>query len=451
MRTVKIASGAGFGGDRIEPALDIIKQDAADYIMFECLAERTIALAQKKKLDNPELGYNPLLDYRMKKVIPLLKKHPIKIITNMGAANPVAAAKRIYELACESDMEDLKVAVIIGDNVIESIKRFYDHEIMENGEKLESLDGKIISANAYIGGRSISRALAKGADIVVTGREADPLLCSGPLMYEFGKSYEDYEFLGKTVVAGHLLECGGQVTGGDFADPGKKDVPDLWNLGFPIVEFEESGDFTISKLPDTGGMVTEATVKEQLLYEIQDPANYITPDVIADFSNLKTEQIKKDTVKVTGGSGKAATKTYKVSVGYEDGYIGTGEISYGGRNCLARGNLCIRIIEEHMKELADRVLEQRLDMIGVNSLFGNTSAIPTEPAEVRIRLAIRTENREDAKEAGREIESLYTNGPAGGGGARSGVSHIIAIASILMDKTCIQEDILWEGKKDEVI
>lgn len=452
MKRVRIASGAGFAGDRIEPALEIIRQNAADYIIFECLAERTIALAQKCRMKNSELGYNALLDYRMEKVIPLLKEHPVRIITNMGAANPKNAAKHIYEIAVRNGLEKLKIAVVEGDDVLNILEQFSKAEIMETGKPLDSLKGRIVSANAYIGGQGISKALEAGADIVVTGRVADPSLTTGALMYAFGKSYDDFDFIGKTVVAGHLLECGAQVTGGYYADPGKKDVPDLWCVGFPIINFDETGDFVISKLPESGGCVTEATVKEQLLYEIQDPSQYITPDVVADFSEIRVQEIGKDTVSVTGAAGRSETQTYKVSVGYEDGYIGTGEISYGGINCVARAELTAEILEKRFEEISNRILEKRIDIIGINSLYKDAlKQSLSEPVEVRVRLAVRTETESDAKEAGREVEALYTNGPAGGGGARSSVTHIISIASILIDKRYVHTEVFLEGEKYEVI
>jgi len=355
MKTIRIASGAGYAGDRIEPALDIIQRGNADYIIFECLAERTIALAQKEKLENPKKGYNPLLEYRMQKVIPLLAKHPLKIVTNMGAADPAAAADKIYEIACAHGLHYLKIVSIEGDDILADIGRYYDLPIMETGEKLGSIAGSIVSANAYTGGEAISEALAQGADIVITGRVADPALVAGPLMYEFGKSYSDYDFLGKAIVAGHLLECGGQVTGGYFADPGIKDVPELWNLGFPILAFGENGSMVLEKLPGTGGLLNAETAKEQLLYEIQDPANYLTPDVVADFSNITVEDIGKGEVLISGATGKPCTGTLKVSVGYLDGWIGEGEISYGGYNARARAELAGEVIRKRLLKLNDLV------------------------------------------------------------------------------------------------
>lgn len=445
MKTIRIASGAGFAGDRIEPALDIICRGNSDYIIFECLAERTIALAQAEKLTNPETGYNPLLNYRMEKIIPLLKEHPIKIITNMGAANPEAAAKRIRQLARKNGLNHLKVVAVLDDDVLGYVAGNSQLEIMENGAKLSSISGKIISANAYIGGHSITKALDLGADIVVTGRVADASLTTGPLMYEFKRAYDDYDFLGKTVVAGHLLECGGQVTGGYFADPGSKDVPELWNIGFPILNFHEDGTMELEKLPDTGGLLNTGTVKEQLLYEIQDPSNYFAPDVVADFSRLRAAGCADGKVRVSGATGKPKTGTLKVSVGYVDGWIGTGEISYGGHNCVARAKLAQEIIEHRIETLPFEPIEVRLDMIGLNSLYKGAIPKSGEPAEVRFKASIRTQTEQEALEIGREVEALYTNGPAGGGGVRSQVTRVVSVASVLIPESEISEKVVWIG------
>lgn len=451
MRSVRIAAGAGYAGDRIEPALKIIEEDAADYMIFECLAERTIAIGQREKLKDPAKGYNDLLEYRMERVLPLLKEHPIKIITNMGAANPLCAAKRTLELARENGLEGLKIAAITGDDVLETIHLYLDQNTMETGRPLREVSERIVSANAYIGGREITQALTEGADIVITGRVADPSLTTGALMHEFGKSYGDFDFLGKTIVAGHLLECGGQATGGYFADPGKKDVPDLWEIGFPIVTFYEDGTIEVGKLPGTGGLLNEETIKEQLLYEIQDPEAYLTPDVVADFSGLRVREVEKDRILVTGAAGRPRTGTLKVSVGYEDGYIGTGEISYGARNCVARAQLAAEILRHRFEMLPFSPLEQRIDLIGLSSLYRGALPAPCDPAEVRLRLAVRTETEGQAQMAGREVEALYTNGPAGGGGARSSVTKVISVLSVLIDEKLIVPHITWGEELDEIV
>ena len=278
-------------------------------------------------------------------------------------------------------------------------------------------------------------SLKNGADIVITGRVADPSLSLGPLVYEFGWSMDDYEKLGKGTWVGHLLECAGQVTGGYFADPGYKDVPELWNLGFPIIEVDENGDGVVSKLSNTGGIVTTETVKEQSLYEIQDPENYFTPDVIADFSKITVKQIGENEVKIENASGKVPNGYYKTSVGYHDCYISEGQISYGGSNALAKAKLAREILEHRFEMIGLKAEEVRFDYIGVNSLYKDS--ISNEmgqytPNEVRLRVAARVKTKAEAELIGNEVEALYTNGPSGGGGAVKTIKDIVSIASILI-------------------
>jgi hypothetical protein len=285
-------------------------------------------------------------------------------------------------------------------------------------------------------------------------RVADPSLATGPIMYELGKSYTDYDFIGKTIAAGHLLECAGQVTGGYYADPGYKDVPDLWNLAFPILTFYENGDMVIEKLPNTGGLLNSSTVKEQLLYEIQDPMNYFTPDAVASFSQISVKEIGDNKVLVNGATGKRKTGFLKVSVGYLDGFIGEGEISYGGHNCVARAQLAEEIIKKRLEMLKVRYRELRTDLIGFNSLYGAAAVHFEKPElnEVRLRVSMRTDNEAIAEAIGREIEALYVNGPAGGGGARGNVTKIVSISSVLIPEEDINYGITWlGGNRNEII
>lgn len=440
MRKIRIGSGAGYAEDRLEPAIDLMKQGNIDYIIFECLAERTIALAQQRKLTDPSKGYNQLLEYRMEKILPLCAEKDIKVITNMGAANPVAAAKVIKEMALNIGLSTIKIAAVIGDDVYEQIDSYSDHLMIENGRPLKEIQPNIVSANAYIGGKGVVSALEQGANIVVTGRLADPSLVVGPLVYEFG--WSDDELLGKGTLAGHLLECGAQITGGYFADPGYKDVPDLWNVGFPIAEMDESGDFTITKLRDTGGVLSPATVKEQILYEIHDPENYLTPDVIADFSNVEVTEVEANKVFVTGATGKKKTGLYKTSVGYRDGYVVEAEISYGGSGALTRAKLAGEIVAKRLEMLRIPFDEIRFDYIGVNSLYQQPLDLSTQPTEVRLRVAARTRLREQAASIGSEVEALYTNGPAGGGGIRVNIKEIISVASILIPEDDVSVELV---------
>ncbi len=439
MKTIRIGSGAGYGGDRIEPAIDLMKRGHLDYIIFECLAERTIALAQLQKLKDETKGYNDLFEYRMAYILDAIAEgHPVKVVTNMGAANPLSAMNKACAMAKERGLTGLKFAAVTGDDVYPNLESYKHLETIETRRPLGELDGDIISANAYIGAEGIVEALKNEADIIITGRVADPALVVGPLVYEFGWSMDNYNMLGKATIAGHLLECAGQVTGGYFCDPGYKDVEELWNLGFPIAEFSEDGSLVITKLDGTGGLVSEMTCKEQILYEIQDPCNYYTPDCIADFSQVSVCQIGKDRVEIKGVTGKKHNGVFKTSVGYKDCYIGEGQISYGGTTALSRARLAGEIIRRRLEVCGCQYEELRIDEMGVNSLYQNTISkhiSPNElPTEVRLRVAARTKDRKNAELVANEVEALYTNGPAGGGGAVKSVREIISVASIFVPR-----------------
>src|SRR5438270_7236224 len=382
---------------------------------------------------NPDSGYDPLLEERMRAVLPTCAAKGIKIVTNMGAANPHAAARRTAEIAKSLGLS-LKVAAIIGDDVLDACKDG-DLPIMEFDGTIKQLGNKLLSANAYLGAEQMAEALNAGADIVITGRASDPALFLAPMIHAFGWAMDDWNLLGQGTVAGHLLECAGQITGGYFADPSYKDVPDLARLGFPIGEIAEDGSLVITKVADSGGAVTERTCKEQLLYEVHDPTRYIQPDVTADFSQVKVEEIGRDRVRISGGKGTGRPATLKVSVGYIDSYIGEGQISYGGPGALARGRLALEIVRERLKLTGLAASELRFDLIGVDSLHGpEIPARANEPYEVRVRVAGRTENLREAVRIGNEVETLYTNGPAAGGGVFKSARDVIAVASVLMPR-----------------
>jgi hypothetical protein len=434
MRTIRVGSGAGYSGDRIEPAIELAEKGGIQYLVFECLGERTVALAQQARMKNPDVGYDPLLEERMRAVLPLCAARRIRIITNMGAANPQAAAKKTAEIARTLGLSSLRIAAIVGDDVLEACKAG-DFPILEFPGTIRQLGNRLLSANAYLGAGPMAEALARGADVVITGRASDPALFLAPMIHAFGWAMDDWNLLGQGTVAGHLLECAGQITGGYFADPGYKDVPDLARLGFPIGEIGEDGSLVVTKVAGSGGAITAQTCKEQLLYEVHDPRQYLQPDVVADFSQVAVEEIAKDRVRVSGGRGSERTDTLKVSVGYVDSYIGEGQISYAGPGALARGKLALEIVRERLKLTGVAASELRFDLIGVDSLHGaQVSADANEPYEVRIRVAGRTENLREAVRIGNEVETLYTNGPAGGGGAWKSARDVVAVASVLLPR-----------------
>ncbi|WP_433695863.1 acyclic terpene utilization AtuA family protein [Paraburkholderia phenoliruptrix] len=433
-RVVRIGAGAGYSGDRIEPAVELAEHGALDYLVFECLAERTIAIAQQARSKEPELGYDPLLETRMKAVLPAALRNGVRIVSNMGAANPLAAAQKTAEIARALGLGDIKIAAVTGDDVLDAV-RAGDYRFEESGERVADYDTRLVSANAYLGAGAIVEALAAGAQIVLTGRVADPSLFVAPLIHEFSWRMDDWRTLGQATVIGHLLECAGQITGGYFADPGFKDVPSLARLGFPIGEVGPDGAVVITKLAKAGGRVTEATCKEQLLYEIHDPQRYLQPDVVADFSQVRIEQEGADRVRVSGGNGTPRTGTLKVSVAYFDGHIGEGQISYAGPGAVARARLALEIVRERLALTGVKTQELRFDLIGVNALHGETLAADfAEPYEVRARVSGRTASLEQAVRIGNEVETLYTNGPAGGGGVVKSTREVVAVQSVLLPR-----------------
>lgn len=433
---IRIGSGAGYSGDRLEPAIDLAQRGRLQYLAFECLAERTIALAQQQKAKDPAKGYDPMLEDRMGAILPICQGNKTKIITNMGAANPLAAMERTADIARELGLKDLKIAAVTGDDVLGIIKQG-NYTLLESGQPLVSLGDTIISANAYLGAQPLVEALQAGADVVITGRVADPVLFTAPLIHEFGWDMENHNLMGQGIVLGHLLECAGHLTGGYFADPGYKEVPDLHKLGFPMAEVSADGSFTLSKLDGSGGLLNLATCKEQLLYEIHDPAEYFTPDVVADFTSVRLEDAGTDRVIVAGGRGKPKSGKLKVSVGYKDGFMGEGQISYGGPGAEARSRLALEIVQKRLQAYKSEYEDIRYDLIGVNSLYGGKISGGT-PYELRLRVAAATNKQEAARRIGNEVEALYTNGPSGGGGAIKSVQEIVAVQSVLIDEQQVE-------------
>ncbi|MBS1803899.1 MAG: DUF1446 domain-containing protein [Acidobacteria bacterium] len=434
MKTVRIGAGAGYSGDRIDPAVELAENGDISYLVFECLAERTIAIAQKARLVDPSAGYDPLLEERMSAVLPACARKGIGIISNMGAANPEAAAAKTRDIARRLGLSGLRIAAITGDDVLDGLRR---------GQKMfETPEGPLpppdtwLSANAYLGVAPLLEALASKADIILTGRVADPALFLAPLMHEFGWSLDNWELLGQGTVVGHLLECAGQLTGGYFADPGYKDVPDLDRLGFPIAEVSADGSAIFSKVVGSGGLLNRATCTEQLLYEIQDPSAYYTPDVVADFSGVSIREVGPNRVSVSGGTGRMRPATLKVSVGYRDGFIGEGQISYAGPTAFARAELARDILARRLAH--HLITELRFDFIGLNSIHGSQlSSNAPIPYEIRLRAAGRANSLATASWIPREMEALYTNGPAGGGGAAGSTREVISITSALIPREAV--------------
>jgi hypothetical protein len=422
--TFAIGCAAGFGGDRTDAAAPIVEtliaRGGAGALIFEMLAERTLALAQLDRRKNPNGGYAPLLESMARPVLRRCLEHGIPIVSNFGAANPRAAARRIRQIAQEQGVSQARIAIVEGDDLSDARGR----ELLRRHLSPADLGCEMISANVYLGAAAIADALCAGAQVVVTGRVADPSLAVGPAMAHFGWGETDWDTLGRATMAGHLLECGAQVTGGYFADPGFKDVPDLHAVGFPIAEVAADGSFTITKADATGGVVNARTVKEQLLYELHDPAAYLTPDVVADISEAGVVEVEENRVAVTGVRGHPRPETLKATVCFAGGWLGEGEVSYAGPNAEARARLAAEIISQRVGD----ALRLRFDLIGALSVFGDDrgaslSALPVnDTRDVRLRVAgVHTDRAQVEKLLG-EVTALYTCGPAGGGGIRTTIT-----------------------------
>ncbi len=435
MKTIRIGCGAGYSGDRLEPAVELAEKGRLDYLVFECLSERTISLAQLDLLQDPEGGFDPLLRERMEAVLPICRRRGVTIISNMGAANPGAAARATLSVARALGLRGLKVAFVTGDNVLPLV-RSLPEAASDQAALPADWQSNLVSANAYLGAAPIVEALQQGADVVLTGRMADPSLFLAPLMHEFAWREDDWQRLGQGIVVGHLLECAGQITGGYFADPGYKDVPDLAHLGFPLAEVTPDGTATISKVEGTGGLISRATCIEQLLYEVQDPAAYITPDVVADFSTVQLAETGENQIRVSHAGGHPRPAQLKVSLGMRHGYLGEGQISYAGLGSLSRARLAQAILEERLK--ASGLCELECSLIGVNAIHGDALTPELQPPhEVRLRVAGRAHSRAGAQKIQREVEALYVNGPAGGGGVTGYTREMIAVESILIPREAV--------------
>ncbi|WP_325344714.1 acyclic terpene utilization AtuA family protein [Xylophilus sp.] len=438
-----VGCAAGFSGDRTDaagPVVDTLIQRLAAgvpgqraFLIFETLAERTLALAQLRRRADPDAGYEPLLDAILRPVLARCLAHGIGIVSNFGAANPRGAARRIAAIARERGLPVPRIAVVEGDDLSSRPELLHD----ALGAQLDG--SSIVSANAYLGAQPIADAIRAGAQVVVCGRVSDPSLTVGPALAHFGWAADDWDRLARATMAGHLLECGAQVCGGYFADPGFKDVPVPEAIGFPVAEIDADGNCTIGKADAPGGIVTAATVKEQLLYELHDPAAYFTPDVVADITEAEVAEVGPNRVALTGVRGHVRPEHYKVNVCHEGGWLAEGEISYAGARAEGRARLAADTLRKRLPQLA-----LRADLIGVVSVFGDDAgrtlaATPDGGArDVRLRVAAAHADRATAEQLAREVTALYTCGPAGGGGVRAALTPRLNTLSCLVPQSAIQ-------------
>jgi hypothetical protein len=441
MKTVRLGAATAWSRDRFEPAEEMVRDGNLDYICFDSMSEVTMSIAQAQRHDNAKLpGYDPNLVARMTPIIKDAKAKGIKLITNSGWLDPVGAADRVRQIAREQGVGDLKVAAVVGGILTDDIADM-DLRFLDDGTPISEARDRIVTGEVYQGAGGIIDALRQGADVVITTRVGDACLYLGPLAYEFGWNLDDHHLAAKGMIAGHLVECGSQVCGGCFADPGLKDVPDLANVGNPILEVREDGRVFIRKQAATGGLLSVATCKEQLLYEVQDPANYLCPDVIADLTQVTFEQVAPDVVQIFADrAGKPKTPTLKALVGLREGFMTEEFVLFAGAGCMARAELTKALLLERFEKVGLRPLEIRWDYVGLSSVHREATPPPVaEPCEVVLRIAIKTATRAEAEKLGQLIDPLAVTGPYGIGkwgthspGAR--VRPIVGLKSALVPR-----------------
>jgi len=442
---IRIASGQGFWGDLIEaPYLQVTKGNI-DYLVMDYLAEVTMSILQKQKNKNPNAGYAKDIPPLMKRILPHCVEKKIKVITNGGGVNPEACANEIFSVAKELGIKNLKIAVILGDDIRTRIDELVTagHPLknMETGESIDSVKDKVLSANVYFGALPIVEALKQGADIVVTGRTTDTGLTLAPMIYEFGWSAENFDLMAAGTVAGHILECGAQASGGNFLGDWQS-VENFTEIGFPIAEAYPDGSFVITKHESLGGKVSFETVAEQLVYEIGDPKNYITPDCVADFTSIKLEDLGNNRVKVYDIKGTDATEFYKVSCSYSDGYSAVGSLTYSWPDALTKAKAADKILRGRMDNLNLKFDEIRTEFVGYNSCHGPLAKEIDEDMinELMMRIAVRSHDYESVERFGKEIAPLILTGPpavTGFAGGRPKPSDVVAYWPALLSKKVV--------------
>lgn len=447
-RTVRVAGGQGFWGDWLDAPRRQVEGGPVDYLMLDYLAELTMSILQKQKERDPSMGYARDFVGAMESVLPAVMERGVRVIANAGGVNPAACAEAVRAMAASAGARP-SIGVVTGDDLLPSLDSLIasGHPLahMETGEPLETVRDRVLSANAYIGSTPIVEALQRGARIVITGRSTDTALTMAPLRYEFGWGEDDWDRLAAGIVAGHIIECGAQCSGGNCMYDWR-DIPDLANIGYPIVEVSADGTFIVTKHPGTGGRVSVPSVTEQLVYEMGDPSEYITPDVIADFRTIELADAGPDMVRVSGVRGAAPTDKLKVSIGYRAGYKAVGTLVYAWPDALDKAELAARVLRERLDRMGltfDNVL---VEYVGASATHGRLSGVADAPwrselPEVQLRFGVRGQDRRSVERFTREIAPLVLNGPpsvTGFAGGRPKVEEIVAYWPALVDKDVVQ-------------
>jgi Acyclic terpene utilisation family protein AtuA len=417
MRTIRIGNGQGFWGDNVDAPVELLRGGPIDYIGMDYLAEVTLSIMMRQKLRNPKLGYATDFIGFIRRVLPEIKERNVRILTNAGGLNPRACRNRIFEVARDLGVTGLRVGVVEGDDLLPRLRDLIaaGHSLknMDTDQPLEPVVDKVMSANAYLGARPVVEALEQGAHIVLCGRITDTAMGLAPMIHEFGWSFDDWNLMAAGTIAGHIIECGAQCTGGNFSR--WWEVPDLWNVGYPVVEAREDGSFVVTKNPGTGGMVTVDTVAEQLVYEMGDPAGYITPDVTADFTSIRLRQDGKDRVEVSGIQGRPNTPFLKVSASYLAGFKASGQITLSGPRAVEKAKLAAEIVWKRLERagLTFPPEDREVELMGTGACLPGILPAPDDLPEVVLRLGVRHADSAPVERFGKEIAPLVTAGPPG--------------------------------------
>jgi hypothetical protein len=447
--SILIANGQGFWGDSIDAPIKLIDGGPLHYITLDYLAEVTMSIMQRQKLRNPQKGYATDFVDLMRETLPRLVEKNIKVIASAGGVNPKACREAVLEVARKLGLKGLKIGIVEGDDILEKIPELLaagaSLKNMDSGEALTSIQDKVLSANVYITSFAIAEALQQGAQIIITGRVSDPGLVLAPMIYEFGWKEDEWDKLAAGTIAGHILECGAQATGGNYSR--WWEVPDFANIGYPIAEAYPDGSFFVTKHPNTGGMVTVDTVAEQIVYEMGDPKNYISPDVRIDFTTIQLEQTGKDRVRVFGIKGFSKTDSYKVSINYRNGYKASGTLTISGPDAYAKAQKCAEIIWQRLQNAGYNYEETSTEFLGVNSCHGEINPLPAQINEVVLRVGVKDAYEKKVERFGKELAPLVTNGPpgvTGFAGGRPKPQEIVAYWPALIDKNLIQTKVTVE-------
>ena len=443
-KVVRVASGQGFWGDWLEAPRRQVEGGPVDYLMLDYLAEVTMSILQKQKERDPSMGYARDFIGAMDSVLPAVADRGVKVIANAGGVNPPACAAAVRELAAKRGASGaLRIGVVTGDDLLPRLDELIDsgHPLlnMDTGAPLSTVRDRVLSANAYIGSAPIVEALARGANVVITGRSTDTALTMAPLRHEFGWGATDWDRLAAGIVAGHILECGAQCSGGNCLYDWRN-IPDLANVGYPIVEATADGAFTVTKHPGTGGRVSTQSVAEQLVYEMGDPHSYITPDVVADFTTIRLEAAGEDRVRVHGIRGREATDKLKVSIAYRAGFKAVGTLVYAWPDALEKAQLADRVLRERLDQLGLRFESVLTEFVGVSATHGALAGPAGDVPEVQLRVGVRGDDRAAVERFTREIAPLVLNGPpsvTGFAGGRPKVEELVAYWPALVDKRVV--------------